>query len=100
MSKTDDVQTVTKPGFSALKPTPFSQYAGRAREVVGAAIKRAEESLAGSFDGITTDGPEFRREVQHPRAAMIAAWFSRPEGVLPCHRIHTFPATKELRLPF
>lgn len=56
MSKTDDVQTVTKPGFSALKPTPFSQYAGRAREVVGAAIKRAEESLAGSFDGITTDG--------------------------------------------
>ena len=28
MSKTDDAQPVTRPGFSALKPTPFSQYAG------------------------------------------------------------------------
>lgn len=56
MSKTDDAQPRTTPGFSALKPTPFSQYKGRAREVVGAAMKRAEESLAGSLDGITTDG--------------------------------------------
>jgi hypothetical protein len=56
MSNTDEVQPVTRPGFSALKPTPFSQYAGRAREVVGAAIKRAEESLAGPFHGITADG--------------------------------------------
>jgi len=44
--------------------------------------------------------PEFHREVQHPRADMISAWLSRPEGVLPCHRIHTFPVTKERRLPF
>ncbi|NND50263.1 MAG: DUF3500 domain-containing protein [Rhizobiales bacterium] len=48
---------VTNPGSSALHPTPFSQYQGRAREVVGAAIKRAEESLAGTFDGITIGGP-------------------------------------------
>jgi hypothetical protein len=56
MSQAEQPNIVTRPGFSALEPTPFSQYAGRAREVVGAAIRRAEESLAGPFHGITTDG--------------------------------------------
>jgi len=54
--KTDDVQPVTRPGLSALKPTPFSQFTGRRREMLGATFKRAEESLAGPFHGITTDG--------------------------------------------
>jgi hypothetical protein len=44
--------------------------------------------------------PEFQREVQHPRPAMMAGWLSRPEGVLPCHRIHTFPATKGRKFPY
>ena len=56
MSGSHQPNPITKPGFSALKPTPFSEYAGRAREVVGAALKRAEESLAGAFHGITLDG--------------------------------------------
>lgn len=56
MSKVDDAQLITRPGFSALTPMSFSEYSGRAREVVGAAIKRADESLSGSLHGITTDG--------------------------------------------
>ena len=56
MHEHDHANPVTNPGSSALKPTPFAEYRGRAREVVGAAIKRAEESLAGSFDGITIGG--------------------------------------------
>ena len=49
----DHANPVTSPGSSALRPTPFSEYRGRARDVVGAAIKRAENSLAGPFHGIT-----------------------------------------------
>ena len=43
---------------------------------------------------------EFQREVQHPRPDMISGWFSGPQGVLPCHLIHTFPGTKGRRLPY
>lgn len=56
MSEIEPANPVTKPGFSALEPSPFSEYAGRAREVVGQAIKRAEESLAGPFHGLTIGG--------------------------------------------
>lgn len=56
MTTIDQPNLVTRPGFSALKPSPFSEFRGAARSVVGAALKRAEESLAGPFHGVTIDG--------------------------------------------
>ena len=57
MSTTDQPNLVTRSGFSALEPSPFSEFKGPARSVVGAALKRAEESLAGPFHGVTIEGP-------------------------------------------
>jgi hypothetical protein len=44
---------ITSAGMSALHPTPMAEYRGHVRDVVEGAITRAEESLAGSFHGIT-----------------------------------------------
>jgi hypothetical protein len=55
MNNVDDAQPVTRPGRSAVKPAVISQIiegTGPASE----ALKRAKESLAGPFLGITTDG--------------------------------------------
>lgn len=57
MNMTDQPNLVTRSGFSALEPSPFSEFKGPARSVVGAALKRAEESLAGPFHGVTIEGP-------------------------------------------
>ena len=44
---------ITTAGSSALRPTPIGDYRGHVRDIVEGAITRAEESLAGSFHGIT-----------------------------------------------
>jgi hypothetical protein len=44
---------ITTAGSSALRRTPIADYRGHVRDIVEGAIMRAEESLAGSFHGIT-----------------------------------------------
>ncbi|MGB6910941.1 MAG: preprotein translocase subunit YajC, partial [Methyloceanibacter sp.] len=60
--------------------------------LIGPQLKRITEHnrlLSSLKLGDQVVGAEFQREVQHPRPDMISGWFSGPQGVLPCHLIHT-----------
>lgn len=58
---------ITTPGSSAIRLTPVTEIRAHVRDVVEGAITRAEESLAGSFRGITIG------EQSHGAVAPIAA---------------------------
>jgi len=67
---------ITTAGSSALRPTPIAEYRGHVRDVVKRAITRAEESLAGSFHGITIG------EQSHDAVAPIAATGVSVESII------------------
>lgn len=53
----DHSKLITRPGPSALHRTPLDEITGPVRDIIGATVKRAEESLAIPFSGITIGGP-------------------------------------------
>lgn len=56
-----------KSGSSALAVTPIGDYAAPVRKIIEGAMKRADESLAGSFSGVMTGVPDV--EGLHPLAS-------------------------------